>query len=415
MRVLFLTLEFAEPLFSGNGIWGRSLVRGLLQVEETLRVTVVCGGKRADYIPWEEALESSWGQRLEVKVVDLPLWRRLDRSCSWSEYAEQVAAQFSHATKQRLDFDLVLGLDWHSIYALEALEQESWSRQQRLPPYIFLNVRVFSSNAGVSTEDKKFYQDAESRAVKRASKVIAQTQRDADLLAELLSLDSCPQAGTVSRVAFHCPLRDDLRELAMSAEVDDLTSRTYLLCVSRLNPEKNLEAYVAAIEAVGETAFSDAGVVPVLLGAASDPPEYGEELIRRLKAACSFAEYKPFRPPAEVAQIYRQTRLYFHAALQEPYGMSPVEAAAFGAPAIMNEEGIGSAERLRPAENESFSAPMKDPAAVGVVLKALLANRSRLTEVGTRARKRALAWSEKDFAAAVLDEMKQVVAMSTTE
>mmetsp|Transcript_2325 Transcript_2325/g.4872 ORF Transcript_2325/g.4872 Transcript_2325/m.4872 type:complete len:424 (+) Transcript_2325:69-1340(+) len=416
MKILFLTLEFADPVFSGNGIWGRSLVRGLLQFKESLHVTVVCGGpiRNGDLleppVPWPEASEAAWGQRLEVRVVGLPLWGRLDRGCSWSEYAAHVANEFASATQPEgdhpLPFDLVLGLDWHSYFALEALEQA----RAALPPYVFLNVRVFSANPGLSDEDRAWYRAAEAKAIRRASSVIAQTQRDADLLGSLLDPETCPEVTSVApRIALHCPLREDLRQLAIESQVDegDTAKRKYLLCVSRLSPEKNLEAFIGAIEGLGVEELRKAGIIPLLMGAKMEPAEYSDSLLERFKAACPFAEYGSFRPPSELAKIYQQTRLYFHAALQEPYGMSPVEAAAFGVPALMNEDGIGSAERLRPSHGESLAAPMKDPLAVAEVLKDTLTNSSRLAEVGQRARARALEWSEGHFAAAVMEELEK--------
>jgi len=43
IRVLFLTLEYAEPyIFSGNGVYSRSFVHNLVKSGST-RVMVICG------------------------------------------------------------------------------------------------------------------------------------------------------------------------------------------------------------------------------------------------------------------------------------------------------------------------------------------------------------------------------------
>lgn len=399
MRVLFLTLEFADPIFSGNGVWARSLVRGLLRADETLRLTTLCGQPAwaAAAADWPERQAAEWGSRLTIHPVLLPSWGRLDRASSWEAYAQGAAAALRSLGP---DFDLVMGLDWHSLVALRALEAAGL----RQLPYAFLNVRVFSENPGLDEGDRLFYAELEAACVARAACVLAQTQRDVNILGRLGAGASASLRG------LHCPLREDLRALAepaSSAASAESAERRYLLCVARLSPEKNVEAYVALVEALAPI-LASTGTVPLLVGAPSDPPAYGEALVQRLRGAHAAAEYRGFGPPEQLAEIYRRTKLNFHPALAEPFGMSIVEAAAFGAPTAFNAGGsIGAGERLRAEEGEAFALHMQDPSAVASRIGELLARPESLAEVARRGQARALAWSEADFAAAVLRELRE--------
>lgn len=312
------------------------------------------------------------------------------------------------ATGDTANFDLVMGLDWHSLPVLEALEGASF----QMPPFVFLNVRVFSGNIGLSKEDREFYVDLEARCVARAARVVAQTSRDVEAL-RALGASATKKSETVLE-GLHCPLREDLRQLASAAEVEApraswADGRRYLLCVARLSPEKNVEAFVAVVEELGSE-LAAAGTIPLLVGAPSDPPAYGEALVARLLAACPVAEYRGFGPPDALAKLYGAAKLNLHGALAEPYGMSLVEAAAFAAPTILHEEGIGAAERLRPDHGESVAVSMRDPTAVAARVRELLSRVAELEQLGMRAQARAHAWSEAEFAAAVLNELRLAVA-----
>jgi|AntAceMinimDraft_5_1070358.scaffolds.fasta_scaffold155644_2 hypothetical protein len=97
--------------------------------------------------------------------------------------------------------------------------------------------------------------------------------------------------------------------------------------------------------------------------------------------------------------------------------MTIVEAAAFGAPTLLDQSGfVGAASRLRPSHGESFAAPFADTASPvelagaaaaagqieprrssGEMLLAVLADAEALAVVGRRAQARALEWDSAAF------------------
>jgi len=362
--------------------------------DSAVHIVVLCGGTvQAD---WPAGRDADWGgARLEVLTVPLSLWGRLDRACAWEEFAAGVHLLENHP------FDLVMGLDWHSWPVLRAMKSAGLDPR----PFVFLNVRVFSKNGGISDEDARFYRDFERECVLAADSVVAQTQLDVESLVSISENFSLPRRPR----ALHCPLREDLRLLAATPPGSwrGEGNRRYVLCVARLSPEKNVEAFLSMVESLSSQ-LETLGLVPMLVGAPSVPPDYGEKLISRLMTACPWAKYRAFGPPESLAQLYRESVLLFHGALSEPYGMSLVEAAAFGVPSMVHEKDIGATERLRSNFGESFLVNMGDATSVSRRLAEVLSEPALLEEVGLKARQRALEWSEEAFAGSMLNILHEV-------
>ena len=159
LNLLFITLEFVEPIFSGNGVYSRSLVRILAALPD-VHILVVSGRSEAS-----ENSANDWGnthERVEVLSVPLPVWRKLDKASSWREFGPLCAA--THSSKIA-DFkpDVVVGVDWTSLGVYQTLsEKEVLKNQQRnLPtvPLLYFNFRVFFESAGISESDRLFYQE----------------------------------------------------------------------------------------------------------------------------------------------------------------------------------------------------------------------------------------------------------------
>ena len=68
-----------------------------------------------------------------------------------------------------------------------------------------------------------------------------------------------------------------------------------------------------------------------------------------------------FLPPSGLARIFTRTLLNVHPATYEAYGMTVAEAAAFGAPTLLDGGGaIGVADLLPPSDGFSFATDMHD-------------------------------------------------------
>eukprot|EP00996_Jenningsia_fusiforme_P000496 NODE_1436_length_1531_cov_33.452092_g1297_i0.p2 GENE.NODE_1436_length_1531_cov_33.452092_g1297_i0~~NODE_1436_length_1531_cov_33.452092_g1297_i0.p2 ORF type:complete len:190 (-),score=22.73 NODE_1436_length_1531_cov_33.452092_g1297_i0:456-1025(-) len=143
-------------------------------------------------------------------------------------------------------------------------------------------------------------------------------------------------------------LRDDFVKAAVgySATTSSRTGeRNLLMCCVRLSPDKNPEAFVCTVETLGSALLRDNQLVPCMVGASRDP-QVTAELRRRLQNVCPDALINDFVTVEELADLFSKTVLNFHPALTEAYGMTIVEAAALGAPSIIDCGGEHRGERL---------------------------------------------------------------------
>jgi len=170
--------------------------------------------------------------------------------------------------------------------------------------------------------------------------------------------------------------------------------------------------------------------------------EYGDDLIRRLKSAAPDALIiDSFLDADALADLFQRTALNVHPPLYDTFGMSVVEAAAFGAPSLLHSGGmVGATVAVRPAHGEALEAdlsslsvggpateveaarevpatarlsPDSDAAATAAAaaegvkelvgqMAALLLDLGHLAAVGAAAKARALAYGEADHGAEVV-------------
>ena len=77
---------------------------------------------------------------------------------------------------------------------------------------------------------------------------------------------------------------------------------------------------------------------------------YASEVRSRVKAACPSAVIlEQHLGPDEMAAVFNRTYINVHPCAYDAYGMSIVEAAAFGAPSLVNKNGIGALALLKEA------------------------------------------------------------------
>lgn len=158
-HALFVTLEFADPLFSGNGTYSRSLVNGLASHGHDVSVVCAVPGEAMaaagasepmNFVPRcaMAAQESTaGGAPLAGSVIVYPVmvpagkWKRLDREGPWREFAAGFAAclvdntawsctiratlenSILAAAAEELPLDIfsrVFVVDWTGHYALRA-------------------------------------------------------------------------------------------------------------------------------------------------------------------------------------------------------------------------------------------------------------------------------------------------------
>ena len=124
--------------------------------------------------------------------------------------------------------------------------------------------------------------------------------------------------------------------------------------------------------------------------------------------------------------LWRQTLLNFHPPVYDAFGMTILEAGAFGTPTLLAGEEVGATVLLRPLEDECIlfrpppyssstsSSSIKkgdevDEFALANRVEALLSDYSVLSTIGAAARARALQQNEKAHAEAILGVIKTLI------
>jgi glycosyltransferase involved in cell wall biosynthesis len=170
--------------------------------------------------------------------------------------------------------------------------------------------------------------------------------------------------------------------------------------------------FAEVLEAVG-TQLIDRGFVPLLCGAAAEKT-YAAEVIERVRSATAGrAVLLEHLGAEELAAVFARTALNFHPCVYDAYGMSIVEAAAFGAPSMINGGGTIGAAALLDAGVGVLAADLTAPAAeVGVAVLEALDEHERLDEVAQAGKSRALDWGEEAAGCALHEAVKEMLRAS---
>jgi len=177
--------------------------------------------------------------------------------------------------------------------------------------------------------------------------------------------------------------------------------------------------FVEMIEMIA-SGLAERNLVPLLCGASADASLAAEVKERLRKAAPSAVILEDFLGPEALCGIFSATKLNVHPCLYDAYGMSVVEAAAFGAPSVVNLGGtIGATALLNKGEDSGLDEGQPgcfetdlmrlNKAELGATVLSYLDSAERLKQVARVARDRALGWSEAAAGKAVYDELAQLV------
>ena len=137
---------------------------------------------------------------------------------------------------------------------------------------------------------------------------------------------------------------------------------SFMLTVGRLNVRKNLALTLQAAVA-SEQATPERPLVVVAARDGKDEPLPAEVTAAHERGAIRFV---PFVSDAELAWLYANADLFLYLALDEGFGLPPVEALHWGCPAIVSDidvfhENLGS--------HVTYVDP-RDPQAVAAAVKA---------------------------------------------
>ena len=394
-RVLLVSQEFCGPLFSGNGVYARSLARALVSPGGAATALLVLSGVRDSGAEVEETGGGSW----QVLPVPLPAasWSRLDAGSGANGWSALAAGAGSVAAAvAEFAPDVALLVDWHGANAFAAAVAAAPALSSVRT--VYLCFRVYAASAAFARE-AAFYRAAERRAVRCSDSVVALCRADAaSLLALAVGVDPLSRAsfdgksGICAGEAYSAepstlalalpeavdchfkrlfvllpPLRGDISSLALAAaEEPESAARSLLVCCVRLSPEKGAHRFAAVAEAVVADMVAAAGASPplrpplrpLLCGSAGDA-DYAALVRARMRALDSHIAAPPVTPftgdsseastggdavgtvverflgPADMAVLFRHAALNSHPPDADAYGMTVVEAASFGAVTVL--------------------------------------------------------------------------------
>lgn len=385
-----LTLEFGGPIFSGNGVYARSIARALATHVPGVALHIVSGacGEGDDDVLLASQDEEIRNFSLTLLRVPAERWRRVDRSGGFADlhqqmqlHAHSVAGALHSAwgatTTSRHGPLQVLLVDWSSLPMWRCLHAA-------LPPDMaaacrvsYLNFRVYARTRELHTSgdaDELFYTLAELLTMHSSHCTLALCRVDAlalasmhvrardaihrvhalrdgpaacahaystlcdhlalflpapvtDAAAVLHAVEACIITPPMPRIGILLPpLRESIRVAALSLPAADATP-LYLPCVVRHSPEKGALKFAHACAAIA-TELREMGITPLLAGAVADAA-YSAATRQVLTTACSDAVIMTeFLTPASLARIFNHSLVNVHPCTHDAYGMTVVEAAA---------------------------------------------------------------------------------------
>lgn len=387
LRVLFISLELLGPVFSGNGIYSRSLVRALKTVPG-LACLVISG--RGSGLPLESQ-DAEWLAQREPPhgLIDLPLdvWGRLDRESDWASLRDQASTPAVAAAVASFRPDVVAAVDWHGARAWAGLRgallaaaaaptgpSAAAAAQAAACKVVYLNFRVYCTSAGLAAKDSDlaFFRAQELAAMRVSACTVALCRTDALALAALAAgvdpLSRSPlEPSDVAEAPFAeqpdirillPPLRQDMLRVCQAACIEprEVLRRDLIVCAVRASPEKGLHRLAGWLRAL-RPVMDELGLTPFICGARAAGSTYAAEALSAIAAAHPGTHFEEaFMGPVEMHAVFRRAALNIHPCLADAYGMTVIEAAACGASSLVHvparspdSEGRGAAPSLAAA------------------------------------------------------------------
>ena len=319
-------------------------------------------------------------------------WFKLTLDGAWKEFADGCAREDVRQSVRQFAPRVTLGVDWSSHAAVQSIGMPI--------PYVMTAFRIFSQN------DER-HLACERDAVQMAAGVVALCGSDARYICERLGASREPEV-------ISPPLRSTIvnlaKEVAGSVEYDT-GKRRYLSCVVRVSVEKEPDRFVCLVEELARRGvFASGSLVPLLCANENilRTSKYAQDLKERFLSCVSNGRViENFLDERELSAIFRETALNVHPSTADAFGMTVVEAAAFGAPSVMHRGGaVGASELLRPHLSESIEVDVLAPVhEFADKIESVIADPKTRLVVAKNASARALEWDETSYGQAMLEHL----------
>ena len=372
-----------------------------------------------------------------------------DQSC-WRDFnvSNLLLPDACRLQKAMIDADFVCVIDWSGAVAYRSIlnyqkqEQACDGADMASKFQLYLNFRVFSLGVG-DPKRRDWYNEMEYKAMKNASVVVSLSSQDRQQLSSILLQRKAEKARQRLPIEIvFPPLRQDMESFTKTGDSPKdflmhlphpirsritsnggavksnlfFSKRPIIACVARQSPEKCIQRFVKFAE-MAANVLQELNLMVVLAGAASDIDYARNARERLLEAVPSAVVIDRFLSPKELGAVFAHTVLNFHPSPYDAYGMTIVEAAAFGTPTVLAGPSVGAFRLL--GEDGCLQVAMDD-ADENVFLESSLAtivnflrecqkNETSWNRLSSVARKKALAWDEKSYG----ERLLQIVDTST--
>jgi glycosyltransferase involved in cell wall biosynthesis len=160
-------------------------------------------------------------------------------------------------------------------------------------------------------------------------------------------------------------------------------SNNYILAIGAIIPMKNYINLLRAYQLLPPKYMS--AVKLVIIG---DGPLKNKIRFLAHELGLSNLIFQSHIDEEELISHYKNCKFIVHLALHEPFGLVPIEAALFGKPSIVSNQG-GTKEFIKHGENGFLVNPY-DPEEVAKYMKYLIEDEELTAELGSKAKERAL-------------------------
>jgi glycosyltransferase involved in cell wall biosynthesis len=344
-RILYLTFDFLDPIFSGNGTLSKIQVIGLL--ESGFEVMVLCpdhGEINSDMKRWIDQGD------LKILPIHIESIKELSPSCDWKGFHSKAEKKGEEITL--FNPHLIINVDWHIIdFAAEVKNKLSI-------PLISQFFRIFSyfKEYIPSDNDYNLVKQKELKIVSQSDSIIVLSKFDKQW---------CEEQGARRVNVIYPPLSNSFIDTLIKISKIE-SSREYkkiqFITVSRIVPEKRIHRIFPILD---ELKAMGIPFTYIIIGELLDK-KY-EQFIQKeientnLKNSIRFLGRLSIE---ELVLYLSQSALYIHTSSYEPFGITIIEAAAVGCGIILDKKGlIGAKEVLekldfRSIEKIDFFDPM---------------------------------------------------------
>lgn len=173
-----------------------------------------------------------------MSLCPVSAWNKLDRYGCWEEFGKESMKIIDEINY--FNPNIIIGIDWHSYEVYNNIKN---NYKNTLPPFYYCNFRVYSNSTGVTDDDIKFYKEKESLILNVSNGVSCLCKTDQISLTELLTKEN-REKNEIKISVIHPCLRHDIEELGMKFVSNNNNKRKYILCCSRICPEKRIDVFI---------------------------------------------------------------------------------------------------------------------------------------------------------------------------